>query len=623
MPTDAQPTGRAPERFHLMSDGDADQGHVGDDGDGDDWIPGGPSRRQRRRLRRQQQRQQQQRQQQLQQPQQHQPPQQSQGQAPQGRDEPTLAGGAPAGRTDSTGDEHHGAPAAAAAASEGQPGSRPQAAVLPFVDPPFSRKICAARSQIIKAHIDELQDQGATRGTIEQWQRDLAEAERWTREAGGQTAGRLRMEILSQSRKNAKRREAVEKAVKGLADFRRKRDDAARALQEAEASVEVLRKQADYGERRYTWLVAQQAAEARPQEESKAVRDALGALRQLGDLVPQEARGPLEVAARVLSQLCLSGLEGEALESAGLFPSSDVEFSEDEGDYVDDEAEVGGALGEWVQAKEEQLAIKGERKKALMDSVAAGSESVDAIIKRYATKTKAATERRAKARAALDGARAAARRRLAQPRQQQTEGHGGAEDDLVPCPPPAKWRRGGSCGDSEDSEATIDETPVIAMPLPASAAGALASDAASGRQQLSAARSPPHQHQQQAEQQQQPQRQQHQMQLEQQVQQQERHELQQQPQQRQQQQQLDEAACTTLADGAVQVAQAAAAAASAASAARTAHGDTAGPSQRCGREPSAASGRSRARPSSCGAAPERERSKTPKRQPRSVAMDQD
>ncbi len=267
----------------------------------------------------------------------------------------------------------------------------------------------------------------------------------------------------------------------------KKRDDAARALQEAEAAVEVLRKQADYGERRYMWLAAQQAAEARPREESKAVLDALGALRQLGDLVPHEARGPLEVAARVLSQFCLSGLEGEALEAAGLFPSSDAEFSEDEGFYVDDEAEVGGALGEWVQAKEEQLAIKGERKKALMDSVAAGSESVDSIVKRYATRTKAAAERRTRARAALDSARAAARRRLARQEQQQTEGQDNTEDDLIPCPPPAKWRRGGADVDSVASEGTVDETPVIAVPRPAPAAGASASVEPTS----------PHQHQQQ------------------------------------------------------------------------------------------------------------------------------
>ncbi len=129
-----------------------------------------------------------------------------------------------------------------------------------------------------------------------------------------------------------------------------------------------------------------------------------------------------------------------------------------------------------------------------MDSVSDVRSTVREIAAKYETRAKAATARLKKAEEQLEARRAIARARLraeAQAREEreaaerqrcfaaaeavptaqflrkgrdQCAPESRDDDETIPCMPPAKWRRAEADPTDDDSEATVDETPVLLPP---------------------------------------------------------------------------------------------------------------------------------------------------------------
>ncbi len=376
-----------------------------------------------------------------------------------------------------------------------------------FVEPPRSRKECAVRCELLGARVSELQEQGLDGDVVQTVQRSLEQEERWAKVAGGLTPARLKMEIMSQGRRNHRKREAIQKSERQLEGMRKAVEDAAAALQKAESSIEDMRQQLRSGEQRYAHLTSQQAAESRPADEQRDVREALDKLHLLNNVVPEEAKAPLEVLRRAVGRFYPAGAEASLLLSeAGLAPHSDVEISDADEEYVDDEDGVTEALAALLESKTLLRDRRASREKELVESISTGSPPVADILKRHQGLVKEAEQQHTRARSGLEEARERARRDLAERRARQeqqrseareaelrdaaaaariqmrsgstqrerTRAADGGDDEVVPCPPPAKWRRAedDGAGDGDESDCTIDETPVLELAGAAIAAGA-------------------------------------------------------------------------------------------------------------------------------------------------------
>ncbi len=409
--------------------------------------------------------------------------------------------------------------------------------LVQFVEPPRSRRECAVRCNLLEARVSELQEQGVEEGIVQDVQRRLEQEEKWAKDAGGRTPARLKMEIMPQGRRNYKKRESIQKAELRLEGMRKAVEDATAALRKAEDSIEVMRNQLKSGEQRYAHLTSQQAAESRPADEKRDVHEALNHLLLLGSVVPEEAKAPLEVLRKAIGRFYPAGAEAKLLLSeAGLAHGSDVEPSDADGDYVDDEDGVTEALAELIEAKTSLHELRGRREKELVGSIATGSPPVEEIIKQHRGPIKQAEQRHREARSKLEDARKRARDEIADRRKQQERQHveareaerdGAAtwsrmrpgsvqrerarpaptgDEELIPCLPPAKWRRGGGDEAEADGESdcTIDETPVLELAGAAIAGGvavqalAAATSADDARSVRAPSDGQPPQHQQQA-----------------------------------------------------------------------------------------------------------------------------
>ncbi len=98
-----------------------------------------------------------------------------------------------------------------------------------------------------------------------QLEKEVAEADRDTRLAGGASEFKLRLSTLDQARKIERKREAVARVRKELSEAIERRDKAVSEVRSAEAKVELLEEELKGGLERQAYLAAQQAAETHPQ----------------------------------------------------------------------------------------------------------------------------------------------------------------------------------------------------------------------------------------------------------------------------------------------------------------------------------------------------------------------
>ncbi len=264
-------------------------------------------------------------------------------------------------------------------------------------------------------------------------------------------------------------------------------------VESARSKLEYLRDELEQGLARHAYLAAQQAAEARPADEVRTVHSALAALRSAVGVLPPELQLQLGVVDQAVSRFYPNGGEAkEALFQAGLAGNSDTEISGQSSDSdTDDEPEVTGELlHEHKEARREQKAVRAERQAELLSSIDGGGGSVRDIAAKYKQRAEKAAARLRVATEKLEEGRSAARtRRRAERSAREAQvreaargteaggrGHREDEDEVVPCPPPCKWRRAGG-GGGDDSDATIDETPVLGQPLAPPAAASTSSSA--------------------------------------------------------------------------------------------------------------------------------------------------
>ncbi len=217
--------------------------------------------------------------------------------------------------------------------------------------------------------------QGGDDAVLRELQDEVVQADMVTKQAGGTSESKLRLETMGQARKNARKRAAIERAEKALEEACNKRDEAAMGVDAAGSKLEFLREELEQGLARHAYLAAQQAAETRPTAEVHTVQAALAALRSAAGALPTELQLQLGIIGQAVSRFYPSGGEAkEALVQAGLAEDSDTEISgQDSGSDTDDEAEVTGELlHEHREARREQRAIKAERKAELLASIDCG-----------------------------------------------------------------------------------------------------------------------------------------------------------------------------------------------------------------------------------------------------------
>ncbi len=452
----AQPS-QQPQYYDIQSSGG--EGHEDADERNEHWQQGGPGKKQRRKLRKQRQR----------------------------------AGGGGTGR---------GAGAAAASA-DGQPAAgvadgppqqldggttreadqapwrqtrQPNATdvpVPPFVAPTLTRRAIATKSELLRVRLTDCRARGEDE-QARQLEKEVAEADRDTRLAGGASESKLRLSALDQARKVERKRGAVTRARKELSEAIERRDKAVSEVRSAEAKVELLEEELKGGLERQAYLAAQQAAETRPRTEGEEVRKVLQALHAVGPALPQELQLQLSVFDRVVETFypCEQQVQ-DLVEQTGLGVDSDTDVSDGTDTEADGEPEVTGAmLVERRTARKEHKRLRNERGAELLASISSGRPTVQEIAAKYSGDIATAAARAKKAEDQLRAGRAAARARLRQKRaeqQQQQQQHD--DDEEVPCLPPTKWRKGDNDG---DSDATIDETPVISNPSPTTRASSSA-----------------------------------------------------------------------------------------------------------------------------------------------------
>ncbi len=378
------------------------------------------------------------------------------------------------------GGERREQPARGVARPSVRPTEQP-AAPPPFTAPPHSRRAVAARSELLRARLDECRVQGDDEAALRQLESEVVQADMATKQAGGSSENKLRLETMGQARKNERKKAAIGRAEKAFDEACKRRDEAVLEVESARSKLEFLRDELEQGLARHAYLAAQQAAEARPTDEVRTVHSALAALRSAAGVLPPELQAQLGVVDQAVSRFYPDGGEAkEALFQAGLAGISDTEISGQSSDSdTDDEPEVTGELlHEHKEARREQKAVRAERQAELLSSIDGGGGSVRDIAAKYKQRAEKAAARLRVATEKLEEGRSAARtRRHAERSAREVQareaargadasrpGHRGDDDEVIPCPPPCKWRRAGvACG--EDSDATIDETPVLGQPL--------------------------------------------------------------------------------------------------------------------------------------------------------------
>ncbi len=373
--------------------------------------------------------------------------------------------------------------------------------VTEFIAPPASRVTCAAKSQMLRARLDELQEENAEKGAIKEAEDAWRAAEQWTKVAGGPTPAKLRNEVLAERRKVERRQEAVARAAKNTAEKQKKLEEAINDLEEAERQERQITAKLEYSKSRYAYLVRQQAAEATTADEGENIQKAMDALNAEEELLPPGTRGYLGLITKLLRPMCRDRRAGRGvINETGLASgSSDIEVGSNDGeDYVDDEPEITKELLEGERKAKKELQEARRRRNVDVDEAIFKGMPMQALLDRHGTNVRRAITEHKRATERLEEARGRARERLKreekegergeegggrqehqtqqlqhrqqqQQRQQQRQRQRHEQDDddeeeLIPCPPPAKWRRGGE--QDASSEATVDETPVQDMPPP-------------------------------------------------------------------------------------------------------------------------------------------------------------
>ncbi len=377
---------------------------------------------------------------------------------------------------------------------------QPQATDIPtpFVAPPYPRRLCAARTAMLRAKISDLRERGADQQELQAAEHELRQSERVTKEAGGATASGLRFGILAQARKDQRKADAVSKQRKLVEDRRRECREAEQALADAESKLRSMEAEHAAGIERSAYLAMQAAVESRPAQEAQSARRAQGFLEGLRGSLPPEAGDHLDVLGGLVDLLYPSEEAARTIVAeVGLAVDSDDDLSG--ADDADGQPEVTAQLLDARrEARQTHKGVARRRQTALAEAAANG-EAVETVYKRFADEERRAASEVKDAEDNLRQARKQALERLASEERQRiaaaaaTEAAAGAatatgsgndemEDDgaappgprarsarqldddeeRIPCPP-AKWRRGSpNDDDSEDSNVTIDETPVIA-----------------------------------------------------------------------------------------------------------------------------------------------------------------
>ncbi len=325
----------------------------------------------------------------------------------------------------------------------------------PFTAPALSRQACAARCALYRVRIGELEERGAPEQTIREAKLDLAEAERVAKDAGGQTPGRLHLEVLSQGRANKRQEEAVRRSERTLRELQEKCDLAAAALEEGRNRHRTVQSKLDKGRQRYAFLVSQQAAESRPRAEANDVRNALAALKHAVAAMPSGSAEHLDVVGNALARFYPDKDEAKiVIDETGFAANSDTEVSS-AGDFVDDEEEVtGDLLLDRKEARTELRAVERQRQEALYAAITEGLRG-DEVLSDYAARRKQAAARAHAAEAALHRARELARARL---RRGATEGAAPASAAAAAASEPPAWpAETGGGRHSRTQETTVNE----------------------------------------------------------------------------------------------------------------------------------------------------------------------
>ncbi len=394
--------------------------------------------------------------------------------------------------------------------------------VQPFVRPKLPRKVLAARVKLLEDTAHELRLQGADASQLQPVERSLEDARRDVKLAGGATDGGLRTAIMAEGRRLAKREAAIGREEKKRDQLQREVEEAIARVAKQNAEIGQLRDKLEYSRERYSYLVAQQAAEGQRAPHAEAVHKAFAAIAERSADMGHEMQGHVKLVSEAVSLVFGGGLiDGkEAFAGAWIDSESDERGEGDEEDErdLDDEPEVSGEmLHEVHQAGSVLRAARVERNKALIDACRSGAVLAPKADAELKAKIRASVEALVAATAKRDAARDAARRRIeaeeAESRRrearrvaeeaertaaataeaasvataagaaaaagaprgvQDSRGHAeeearrgaGMRDeercDDTPCPPPAKWRRAAS----EDSEPTAEEeeeVPQLAM----------------------------------------------------------------------------------------------------------------------------------------------------------------
>ncbi len=395
--------------------------------------------------------------------------------------------------------------------------------VQPFIRPKLPRKVLAARVKLLEDTVHELQLQSADASQLEPVQRSLEDARKEIKLAGGATDGGLRTAIMAEGRRLAKREAAISREEKRREQLQREVEEAVARVAKHEAEVEQLRDKLEYSRERYSYLVAQQAAEGQRAPRAEAVHKAFAAIAERSADMGHEMQCHVKLVSEAVSLVFGGGLiDGkEAFAGAWIDSESDGHEAEDDEEErdLDDEPEVSGEMLHEVHLAGSALrAARVERNKALLDACRSGTaltQKADAELK---SKIRASVETLVAATARRDAARDVAKRRIeaeeAEERRREARrmaeeaertaaataaaaavasaagsateadvprgaqgirGRGadevsrrgagerdGERVDDTPCPPPAKWRRAAS----EDSEPTAEEeeeVPQLAM----------------------------------------------------------------------------------------------------------------------------------------------------------------
>ncbi len=343
-------------------------------------------------------------------------------------------------------------------------GDRREDEVVAFVAPPMSRVACAAKSQMLRARLDELQEEEADGKLIEDTKKSLADAETWAKAAGGATPAKLRNEVLAERRKIEKRQDAVLRAAKATADKRSQLEDVAKELEAMERQEKLALAKLEYSKDRYAYLVGQQAAEARAEEQGEDVQRAVDALRTEVGLLPPGTRQYLDLITSILQPMCRDRRAGRgAINDAGLASGdSDVDVVSQDGDeHIDDEHEITQQMLDEERRAKKALQEARHNRNIEVDEAIFRGKPMRELLDQHGAKVHKAIAASKQATAKVEEARSRARARMERERKQEEERRReeGTIEDLIPCPPPAKWRRAEEA--TSESEDTVDETPVL------------------------------------------------------------------------------------------------------------------------------------------------------------------